>query len=70
LPGAVDTPVLGSIFGSRHRQLNKSELVILLKTTIIKGDVEWQQQAQEVNERMQNLRRPDLTPQTSTAQGK
>jgi len=33
-------------------------LVILLKTTIIKGDAAWQQQAQELNERMQNLRRP------------
>ena len=62
LPGTTDSPILGNIFGSRNRQLNKSELVILLKTTIIKGDVEWQQQAQELNERMQNLRRPDLTP--------
>ncbi len=57
LPGTVDSPVLGSIFGSRNQQLRKSELVILLKTTIIKGDIAWQQQAQEVNERMQNLRR-------------
>ena len=70
LPGTTDSPILGNIFGSRSRQLNKSELVILLKTTIIKGDVEWQQQAQEVNERMQNLRRPDLTPDNSPAQGR
>ena len=69
-PGTADSPILGSIFGSRNRQLNKSELVILLKTTIIKGDVEWQQQAQEVNERMQNLRRPDPAPENPAAQGK
>ena len=30
----------------------------------------WQQQAQEVNERMQNLRRPDLTPGQPATQGK
>ena len=69
-PGTADSPILGSIFGSRNRQLNKSELVILLKTTIIKGDVEWQQQAQEVNERMQNLRRPEPAPENPAAQGK
>jgi len=55
LPFASDIPVLGGLFGSRTQQLNKTELVILLKTTIIKGDSTWQQQAQEINERMQNL---------------
>ncbi len=59
LPGTTDSPILGSIFGNRSRQLAKSELVILLKVTLIKGDSAWQQQAQEVNERMQLMRRPD-----------
>jgi MSHA biogenesis protein MshL len=63
LPGTTDS-FLGTIFGSRTRQLQKSELVILLKTTVIKGDAAWQQQAQEVNERMQSLRRP--LPATDT----
>ncbi len=58
LPGSLDSPVMGNLVGSRSQQLTKSELVILLKTTIIKGDAAWQQQAQEVNERMQNMRRP------------
>ena len=58
LPGSLDSPVMGNLVGSRNQQLSKSELVILLKTTIIKGDAAWQQQAQEVNERMQNMRRP------------
>ncbi len=70
LPGTRDSPFLGNVFGSRNQQLNKSELVILLKTTIIKGDTAWQQQSQEVNERMQNLRRPDLAPGNPAAQGK
>ncbi|MBI4190029.1 MAG: secretin N-terminal domain-containing protein [Betaproteobacteria bacterium] len=71
LPGSLDSPIFGNIFGSRSQQLSKSELVILLKTTIIKGDAAWQQQAQELNERMQNLRRP--APPTDTpapAEGK
>jgi MSHA biogenesis protein MshL len=63
VPGTTDT-ALGSIFGSRNRQLTQSELVILLKVTVIKGDAVWQQQAQELNERVQNLRRPPAPNET------
>jgi MSHA biogenesis protein MshL len=59
LPGTSDSPIFGNLFGSRSRQLAKSELVILLKVTLIKGDTAWQQQAQEVNERVQMMRRPE-----------
>jgi MSHA biogenesis protein MshL len=59
LPGTSESPIFGNIFGSRSRQLTKSELVILLKVTLIKGDTAWQQQAQEVNERVQLMRRPE-----------
>lgn len=58
-PGAADSPIWSNIFSSRNRQLAKSELVILLKVTLIKGDNAWQQQAQEVNDRVQMMRRPD-----------
>jgi MSHA biogenesis protein MshL len=64
LPGTTDN-VLGNIFGSRNRQLTKSELVILLKVTVIKGDAVWQQQAQELNERVQTMRRPEPPASTS-----
>jgi len=57
LPIASDIPLLGGLFGSRSQQLTKSELVILIKTTIIKDDSSWQQQAQEVSERIENLNR-------------
>ncbi len=70
VPGTGDVSILSSIFGSRNQQLNKSELVILLKVTVIKGEGAWQQQAQEINERMQNLRRPDLVPGKPATQGK
>ncbi|MEI7678735.1 MAG: pilus (MSHA type) biogenesis protein MshL [Betaproteobacteria bacterium] len=59
LPGASNSQILSGIFGSRSRQLAKSELVILLKVTLIKGDAAWQQQAQEVNDRVQLMRRPE-----------
>ena len=65
LPGAADSRLLGGLFGSRSRQLAKSELVILLKVTLIKGDAAWQQQAQEVNDRVQLMRRPETSVNVS-----
>jgi MSHA biogenesis protein MshL len=70
LPGASDIPVLGGLFGSRDQQLTKSELVILLKTTVIKGEAAWQQQGQEVSDRMQNLRRPEPPAGNAAEKGK
>ena len=55
LPGATG-PLAGILLGSRDQQLTKSELVILLKVTVIRGDAAWQQEAQELNERMLNMR--------------
>ena len=57
LPGTTDSAA-GVLVGTRDQLLTKSELVILLKVTIIRGDSAWQQQAQELNERMLDLRRP------------
>ena len=56
LPGTLDSPA-GRFLGARDQGLTKSELVILLKVTVIRGDAAWQQQAQELNERMLNMRR-------------
>jgi MSHA biogenesis protein MshL len=57
LPGTTDSAA-GALTGTRDQGLSKSELVILLKVTVIRGDAAWQQQAQELNDRMLNLRRP------------
>jgi MSHA biogenesis protein MshL len=57
LPGTTRSPVLGTIFGSRSQQLTKTELVILLKVTVIRGEAEWQAQAQQLNERLQHAPR-------------
>jgi MSHA biogenesis protein MshL len=57
VPGAGDLPVVGNLFRNRAEGLSKSELVILLKTSVIQGDASWQQQAQEVGERMNAIKR-------------
>jgi MSHA biogenesis protein MshL len=58
VPGLGEAPVLGNLFRSSSRSAQKSELVILLKTTVIHGDASWQAQAQEVNDRVQGMQRP------------
>jgi MSHA biogenesis protein MshL len=61
LPGTGESRVFSNIFGSRNQQLAKSELVILLKVTVIKGDAAWAAQAREANERIHEMARPVVT---------
>jgi MSHA biogenesis protein MshL len=58
VPGVGDVPGVGNLFRNNAQAQAKSELVILLKTTVIHGDATWQQQAQEVSERIESLRPP------------
>jgi MSHA biogenesis protein MshL len=60
LPGTSDAGFFSNVFGSRNQQLTKSELVILLKVTVLKGEAAWQAQARELNDRMQDLVRPAM----------
>ncbi|MFL6662017.1 MAG: type II secretion system protein GspD, partial [Rhizobacter sp.] len=53
LPGAVEQPVVGNLFGQKNRSGTKSELVILLKPTIIRGERGWQSDVADVQERLQ-----------------
>ncbi len=62
LPGLGDAPLVGSLFRNRSEGVNKSELVILLKTSVIQGDSSWQQQAQEVTDRLQGMQRSPARP--------
>jgi MSHA biogenesis protein MshL len=57
VPGIGDAPGIGGLFRNRAQAMSKSELVILLKTTVIQGDGTWQQQAQEVGDRIQGMQR-------------
>ena len=64
LPGIGDAPGLGALFRQRGIVSTKSEIVILLKPTIVHSDRNWQQDLAETRERIQGMDRgPQLPPQ-------
>lgn len=52
-------PVIGSLFGSKSRSTVKSELVILLKPTVIESDNSWRQDILDTKERIDAYGRSD-----------
>lgn len=52
VPGAGNLPVIGNLFRQTNRGYSKSELVILVKPTVIQNDQGWQQGLAQVQERM------------------
>jgi MSHA biogenesis protein MshL len=61
LPGAHEQPVVGNLFGQKNNSSQKSELVILLKPTIIRGSQGWQADAADVQDRLQSYGVPANT---------
>jgi MSHA biogenesis protein MshL len=59
LPGLSTTPWIGGLFGSKRRSVVKSELVILLKTTVIESDESWRQDILDTKERIDAYQRSD-----------
>jgi MSHA biogenesis protein MshL len=53
VPGAGDVPGVGNFFKQTGRTMNKRELVILLKPTLIQEDADWQQDLLDTEERLQ-----------------
>lgn len=60
VPGAADVPVLGNLFRNNSRVSQKSELVILLKPTIVQGEDSWDQDMLDSQRRVQGLAPRDL----------
>lgn len=58
VPGAGDLPGAGALFRQRTAVNVKSELVILLKPTIIHSDRTWQQEITDTRERVRQLQLP------------
>lgn len=56
VPGVGDVPGLGTLFQQKNRRTTKSEIVILLKPTIVHNDTTWQQDLKETRERLRALR--------------
>ena len=61
LPGVGDTPVLGTLFANKSRSSLKSELVILLKPTIIRDDRSWVQDLDNTQRRVEDMKRRTIT---------
>lgn len=52
-------PIIGNLFGSKSRATVKSELVILLKPTVIESDASWRQDILDTKERIDAYGRSD-----------
>jgi MSHA biogenesis protein MshL len=61
LPVAGDIPVIGHLFKNTNRETVKSELVILIKPTIIRTEDTWKQDLQDTRDRIENLQHQDLS---------
>jgi MSHA biogenesis protein MshL len=59
VPGLSSLPFVGSLFGSKSRSIVKSELVILLKPTVIENDATWRQDILDTKERIDAYERSD-----------
>lgn len=55
LPGVGDVPVVGGLFRNTNQVVQKRELVILLKPTVIQGESEWTADMLESQRRIQKL---------------
>lgn len=55
IPGIGSVPGIGGLFGNTSQSTLKSELVILLKPTVIQDPRGWQQDLQETRERVERL---------------
>ncbi|HXF66448.1 MAG TPA: pilus (MSHA type) biogenesis protein MshL, partial [Burkholderiales bacterium] len=58
VPGAGDAPGIGALFRQRNVSTVKSELVILLKPTIVHSDRNWQEDISATRDRIRAMERP------------
>jgi MSHA biogenesis protein MshL len=55
IPGVGDAPVVGNLFKNTNQQTTKSELVILLKPTVIQSQDSWGQDVLDTQKRIQSM---------------
>ena len=55
VPVAGDVPIIGALFHQTNRGSQKRELVILLKTTVVRGNSDWTQDVIESRQRIRQL---------------
>ena len=66
VPGLGDIKGIGSAFRQKGSATSKTELVILLKATVVQGQDSWSNDALSSQHRIENMQRPDSLAQTST----
>ena len=62
VPGLGRVPLLGYFFGNTNQSSNKSELVILIKPTVINSHDDWQADAEATRARLEKLERQPAEP--------
>lgn len=55
VPGIGDAPLVGNLFRRSNRNVTKSELIILLKPTVVKNQDTWSQNLLDAQRNLQNL---------------
>ena len=55
MPWVGDIPVVGNLFKNTDRRIVKTELVILLKPTIIASDESWKPELRELRQRLEDM---------------
>lgn len=58
VPFLGDLPVVGNLFKQNSRGMRKSELVFLIKPTVIKGDSDWRQDLAQAAARLEDMNFP------------
>lgn len=58
VPGVGEVPVVGNLFRRNNRSVSKSELVILLKPTVVRSAEIWSQNLLDAQRNLQNLQQP------------
>ena len=58
VPGLGDIKLLGNAFRQKGSAVSKTELVILLKSTVVQGQDSWNDDALSAQRRMENMQRP------------
>ena len=61
VPGLGNLPLIGNLFRNTSRRTVKSELVILLKPTVIQGPSSWQQDILDTRERIETFHGRDAS---------
>jgi Flp pilus assembly secretin CpaC len=60
VPGLMDIPIIGTLFKNTSRSSLKSELVILVKPTVIENQEDWKPSVQEAANRVRDWRHDEF----------